>query len=103
MFNFYTGETSEKMTFKGHQDTIKCITWLEDDSGFITTGKDNELMMWRLHPGTGDGVHNPHESNPIWKFSSRKAVFNAVCTYRPEGSLPIVYAAASDKTVREVE
>ena len=103
VFNFYTGETSEKMTFKGHSDTVKCITWLEDDSGFVTTAKDNELALWRLHPGTGDGVANPNEVNPIWKFSSRKAVFNAVCVYRPDSSLPIVYTASSDKTIREVE
>jgi len=91
------------MTFKGHTDTVKCIEWLEDDSGFISTAKDNELFFWRLHPGTGDGVHNPLEANPVWKFSSRKAVFNAVCVYRPEGNLPLIYTVASDKTIREVE
>ena len=101
MYNFFTAESPYDYTFKGHTDTVKCITWLEDDSGFITSGKDNDLALWRLHPGTGDGA-NLTETNPIWKFSSRKAVFNAVWTHRPENKLPIVYVAASDKTVREV-
>ena len=103
VFNFYTGESPDKFNFRGHTDTVKCIAWLEDDSGFVTTAKDNEMALWRLHPGTGDGAQNPSEVNPIWKFSSRKAVFNAVCVYRPENNFPLVYLAASDKTIREVE
>jgi hypothetical protein len=81
---------------------VKCITWLEDDTGFVTTGKDNLLSLWRLYPGTGDGV-NKEEKNPIWSYVHKKVVYNAVCVYRPDGGLPLVYAAGSDKSIREIE
>lgn len=81
---------------------MKCITWLEDDTGFVTTGKDNLLSLWRLYPGTGDGV-NKEEKNPIWSYVHKKVVYNAVCVYRPDGGLPLVYAAGSDKSIREIE
>jgi len=54
--NFYTAELTDKMLFKYHKDTVISISWLEDDTGFVTTGKDNLLLLWRLFPGTGDGV-----------------------------------------------
>jgi len=93
----------EHFTYKGHTDTIKTIAWLEDDSGFVTTSKDNAVAFWRLFTGTADGQANELEENPIWKYSYKKAVFNAVCVYRKEGSLPTVYTADSDKCVREIE
>ena len=30
-------------------------------------------------------------------------MYNAVCVYRPDGALPLVYAAGSDKSIREIE
>jgi len=30
-------------------------------------------------------------------------VYNAVCVYRPEGCLPLVYVAGTDKSIREIE
>jgi WD40 repeat protein len=57
VYNFYTGECPSEFTFRGHKDAVKAITWLEDDTGFVSTGKDNMLLFWRLHPGSSDGIY----------------------------------------------
>ena len=76
---------------------------MDDDSGFVTTSKDNKVNFWRLFPGTGDGQHLPKETNPIWSYSAGQAIFNAVTVYREEGQLPTVYVADSNKALREIE
>jgi WD40 repeat protein len=55
VYEFATGLSPDNFTFKEHTDTIKTIAWLEDDSGFVTTSKDNYMAFWRLYPGTADG------------------------------------------------
>jgi hypothetical protein len=84
---------------------VKAITWLEDDTGFISSSKDNVLIFWRLYPGSSDGLccNTKEESSLIWKFETNKVVYNSICTYRPEGELPLIYVAGSDKNVREIK
>jgi len=38
IFNFYTGETNERMNFTGHQNNIMSIDWFANDMGFTTCG-----------------------------------------------------------------
>jgi len=47
---------------------VKAITWLEDDTGFVSSGKDNLLLFWRLYPGSSDGLasNTKEVENPIW-------------------------------------
>jgi cilia- and flagella-associated protein 57 len=49
VYKFYTGETSNDFFFKGHSNFIKSISWLEDDSGFVTCGWDSSIYLWKLY------------------------------------------------------
>ena len=53
--------------------------------------------MWRLYP-------KEDESNPAWSFKLHsKASYSSVASYKSEGTKePIVYAACSDRSIREI-
>jgi len=80
-----------------HQQPVKRIVWLEDDTGFISCGQDAQINVWRLYP-------QPEEVNPAWSFKLHsKASYSSVACYKPEGQAePIVYAACSDRSIREI-
>jgi WD40 repeat protein len=61
VYEFATGLSPDYFNYKDHTNTIKTIAWLEDDSGFVTTSKDNKVNFWRLFPGTADGQHLANE------------------------------------------
>ena len=48
LFKFFHGDRPENYVFRGHENKVTSITWLEDDSGFITIGKDSKIAYWRL-------------------------------------------------------
>jgi hypothetical protein len=42
-------------------------------------------------------------NEPLVQYKNKSIAFNSVAVFRPEGSkLPVVYAAGSDKTIREI-
>jgi len=49
VYNFYTAECPSEFVFKEHQGKIKCIQWLDDDSGLISAGLDGTIFVWKLH------------------------------------------------------
>lgn len=76
---------------------MKRITWLEDDTGFVTCGQDAVINVWRLYPAK-------NEANPAWSFKLlQKISFSSVACFKPEGQPePVVYAACSDRSIREI-
>lgn len=48
IYNFYTGENPHHMTFQGHDGKVRCISWFEDDSGFISAGWDGKINIWNI-------------------------------------------------------
>lgn len=40
---FYTAECPAEYTFKDHSGKVRCIQWLDDDSGFISGGWDGAV------------------------------------------------------------
>jgi|LakMenE18May11ns_1017448.scaffolds.fasta_scaffold8427272_1 hypothetical protein len=50
VYKFYTAECPNEFNFKGHIAAIKKIVWFEDDTGFVTVGLDNFIMMYLLFP-----------------------------------------------------
>ena len=49
VFNFFTGICPEEYQFIGHhKGMIKQISWLEDDTGFVSVSADHTLMYWKL-------------------------------------------------------
>jgi len=48
IFKFFHGDKPENYTFRGHESKVSSITWLDDDTGFVTIGKDSKAAYWRL-------------------------------------------------------
>ena len=75
VYNFYTGECSERMTWTGHTGRVMGICWREDDMGFTTCGLDGNIYFYDLYgPGEigirtdGTMIRNS-QSEPV-RFSS---------------------------------
>jgi len=57
VFKFYTAENPSHYIFKAHIGIVQCISWLEDDSGFISTAFDSSMYVWKL------ALAKPEEEN----------------------------------------
>ena len=49
LYNFYTGETTETMSFIGHQARVMSIDWFANDMGFTTCGLDGNIYFYDLY------------------------------------------------------
>jgi len=48
------------MIYKGHLGPVRCLHWLDDDSGFISGGWDGNVFTWKLKLDPND----PKDQNP---------------------------------------
>lgn len=110
VYKFYTASIPAQFKFSAHTQPVKRICWLEDDSGFISCGQDAMIYVWKLYPGPlGKNTnHNmKEEQNPVWSFKHQKISFSSVATFKPsdpkESLEPILYAAGSDRSIREIK
>ena len=109
VYKFYTGETSNDFFFKGHSNLIKSISWLEDDTGFVSCGWDSSVYLWKLYqdPKTDDNDTSLSRIvQPVWEYKLKNQTFNSVAVFRPEAGdniNPVVYACATDRTIREIK
>jgi len=112
VYKFYTGETQNDFYFKGHGHHVKSISWLEDDTGFVTCGNDSVIFLWKLYPdklGGDDTIETSRAGLPIWKFEQKNYTFECVTVYHPEPSEtdkaaePCVFATCTDKSVRKIK
>ena len=46
VFDFYTGEVSERMMFSGHLGRVMSIDWFSNDMGFTTCGSDGFIYFF---------------------------------------------------------
>ena len=60
VYKFYTGENTPEMIFKSHLGPVRCLHWLDDDSGFISGGWDGNVFVWKLQLDPND----PKDVNP---------------------------------------
>ena len=104
VYKFYTASIPQHFKFIGHNQPVKRIDWLDDDTGFVTCGQDATINVWKLYPAPG-------EVGPAWSFKlASKIQFSSVACFLPErkpgdgeGSLePFVYAAGADRSIREI-
>ena len=104
MYKFYTASIPQYFKFIGHNQPVKRIDWLDDDTGFVTCGQDATINVWKLYPAPG-------EVGPAWSFKlASKIQFSSVACFSPErkpgdgeGALePFVYAAGADRSIREI-
>lgn len=97
MYKFYTGETNDAMKYQLHQGHVRCINWMEDDSGFISGGWDGNVFVWKLFTDPND----PKDVNPKHAFMIKNFQFASVVN-KPD-SKSVVYAAGIDKTVKVID
>ena len=51
VFKFWQNERIPDGLLSGHTGPIRSILWLDDDTGFISTGRDdNQVILWSLKP-----------------------------------------------------
>lgn len=81
---------------------MRCIQWLDDDSGFISGGWDGAVCQWNLHPKQGDPKDGQEkEPNPQYKFSLKNVNFSCVAN-KPDIKNTF-YAVGTDKSIKEIE
>ena len=116
VYKFYTAECPVQFQFEGHVQPVKRISWLEDDTGFVSCGGDAILHMWKLYPEANPDDQGQPLHNPIWSFKHQKDQYSSVAIYRPvveeskqtsqnseSPSYPLVYTTGSDRSIREVK
>lgn len=95
MYKFYTAERPNNYVFRKHNGLIRKISWLSDDTGFISIGWDSALYFWELD-----------DPEPKWKFTKKNVEFSSVTSYKAEGpneKEPYVYVTDSEKCIRELK
>ena len=102
VYKFYTAECPPEYNFKDHSGKVRCIQWLDDDSGFISGGWDGAVCMWKLHPDQGNEKNGvDREANPYQKYSLKNVNFSCVAN-KPD-SKTTFYAVGTDKSIKEIE
>jgi cilia- and flagella-associated protein 57 len=89
IYNFYTGENLSSMIFNEHEGKVRCISWAEDDSYFVSAGWDGRIYVWNIK----------NNSKPEYYFDSKGTNFS--CVAKAPG-MNSVFAVGTDKTVREI-
>ena len=89
VYNFYTGENPPNMIFNEHDGKVRCISWFEDDSGFVSAGWDGKIYVWNIK----------NNQKPEYYFESKGTNFSSVAKM-PNSKT--VFAVGADKTVREI-
>ena len=94
VYKFYLPENPK--VFKGHNGTIRCITWLDDDSGFVSSGWDASIYVWKL---------SEPDNKSVWEYRERGVNFTCLTTYKPEhaGSKHLIYATDTLRCLRELQ
>ena len=90
VYNFYTGDNPQDMSFVEHKGKVQSISWFEDDSGFVSAGMDQMIYVWDLK----------NSGNPIYQFENTGTSFT--CVVKDPSPLRSVYAVGADKTLREI-
>jgi WD40 repeat protein len=101
VYKFYTAECPPEYTFKEHSGKVRCIQWLDDDSGFISGGWDGAVIMWKLHPDQSAGKDGQEkEANPIQRYNLKNVNFSCVAN-KPDDKKTF-YAVGTDKSIKEI-
>ena len=81
--------------FKKHHGIIRSISWLEDDTGFISSGWDASIYFWKLN-----------NQEPLWVYKKKNVEFTCVTSFKAEGPQeydPYIYVSGTDRSIRELK
>lgn len=70
VYNFFTGVLHENYVFTFHKAHVKSISWLEDDSGFVSTAADSSIAVWRLPRLMASVPGEKHVNRPVWTYEA---------------------------------
>jgi len=113
VYNFYTWTRPKEWEFRRHGAYIRSISWLEDDSGFVSCGYDENVCLWKLNPTEedkaalnlkeGEEYHHGLVNNKPYVIKGSDFSHVAVSKHDNDKS-PIIYACGSekDKAIREI-
>ena len=113
MFNFYTWTRPKEWSFERHGAYIRSISWLEDDSGFVSCGYDENVCLWKLNPTAedkanivlkeGEKYYHGLVNNKPFIITGNDFSHVAVSKHDNDRA-PLLYVCGSekDKNIREV-
>ena len=94
VYNFYSNEPTPRYVLKGHVSKISSLSWLDDDSGLVSSGFNGVIYSWLLK----DQKHmDIFEEKGIIIYSS----FN-VPDKSDKPDKHIYYGVGSDKQIKEI-
>lgn len=67
VFKFFTAKLPNCYKFSYHTGNVKTMTWNEDDTGFLTTAKDNTIAVWQL-PKMQSEQEDQEKIKPVWIY-----------------------------------
>jgi WD40 repeat protein len=77
---------------------IRCIAWLDDDSGFVSSGWDASIYVWQLKNNGGD------DNRYVWEYNQKGVNFTCLTTYKQDAaSKHTIYATDTLRCLRELE
>jgi len=97
VFKFYTAENPNNYVFKKHNGLIRKISWLQDDTGFISIGWDSVVYFWKLD-----------QPDPIWTYKKKNVEFTCVVSFKSDTATasdlhPYVYVTGTDRSIHELK
>lgn len=112
MYKFYSGECPEDFVFKEHQAKVKCIQWLDDDTGFVSAGMDGAIFVWKLYldsfwplsasdKSSVDRLDKIRQVNPVFRFDYKYGRFSDIAV--KTDSKTCIYAVTEDQMIKEIE
>lgn len=90
IYNFWTGEQPAHLQYKAHTQPVRCVTWYEDDSGFVSCGADGGVYSFSLK--------NKEEKDD--EFMDKGTTFLNVAKVPEQRTL---YAVGTSKKILEIE
>lgn len=84
------------MIYKAHLGPVRCLQWLDDDSGFISGGWDGNVYTWKLISNKKND-----KENPAYGFTLKN--FQFACVANKPDSKTVVYATGIDKTIKMID
>jgi len=112
VYNFYTWTRPKEWEFSRHGACVRSISWLEDDSGFVSCYDEN-VCLWKLNPTEEDKESIVlKEGEPYYHglvnnqpFVIKGANFSHVAVSKHDNDKhPLIYVCGSekDRAIREV-
>jgi len=76
--NFWTMAQPENYIFSWHKNTVRSISWLENEIGFVSADQNFTIAVWlmpRVQSGAAPNV-------PVWHYNCKQVNFTSMFAYK---------------------